>query len=121
MPVLPRRVVTSARWPAGIALTAWSYMWRTTVIHRRELDGSWPQDGPPPVDAAVSMEGVQRLQDGAGPLFRRRYRARVAGAEVDARELMRRVQANPNRVVAGRVAKFEKTRGNEGAMRVGDE
>ena len=44
MPVPPRRVVTSARWPAGIALTAWSYMWRTTPIHRRELDGSWPAE-----------------------------------------------------------------------------
>src|SRR5215207_6012870 len=121
MPVLPRRVVTSARWPAGIALTAWSYMWRTTAIHRRELDGSWPDDGPPAVDVAVSRADVQRPEDGAGPLFRRRYTARIRGAEVTPRELMRRLQADPNRVVAGRVARFEKVAGGSGEMRVGDE
>jgi hypothetical protein len=113
--------VTTARWPAGIALTAWSYMWRTTVIHRRELDGSWPADGPPEVDVAVNMADVQRPEDGAGPLFRRRYTARIAGPEVAAGELMRRVQADPNCVVAGRVAHFEKVRGGDTTMRVGDE
>ncbi len=121
MPVLSRRVMTSARWPLGIALTAWSYMWRTTAIHRRELDGCWPQDGPPTVDVAVSQAGVQRPEDGAGPLFRRRYTARIRGAQVTTKELMRRLQADPNRVVAGRVARFEKVAGDQGEMRVGDE
>jgi hypothetical protein len=118
---MPRSVVISARWPAGMALTAWSYTWRTTPIHRRELDGSWPQDGPPAVDATVSLAGVQRPEDGAGPLFRRRYTARIRGAEITPRELMRRLQADPNRVVAGRVARFEKVAGDKGEMRVGDE
>jgi hypothetical protein len=116
-----RRVITSARWPLGIALTAWNYMWRTTVIHRREVAGTWPDDGPPPVGTAVSMAGVQRPEDGAGPLFRRRYTARICDAEIGADELMRRVQADPNVVVAGRVAHFEKVRGDAGALRVGDE
>src|SRR3954452_13586313 len=115
------RLLTTARWPVGIALTAWSYTWRTTPIHRREVDGSWPADGPPEVDAAVSMNGVQRPEDGAGPLFRRRYTARVRGAHVAAPELMRRVQADPNVVAPGRVARFEKTHGETGDLRVGDE
>jgi hypothetical protein len=96
-------------------------MWRTTVIHRREVEGSWPADGPREVDAAVSMAGVQRPEDGAGPLFRRRYTARIAAPEVSSGELMRRVQSNPNRVVAGRVAHFEKLRGSDAEMCVGDE
>src|SRR4051794_11834605 len=119
---MQRRLLTSARWPVGIALTTWSYTWRTTPIHRREVDGAWPGDGPPAVDeAAVAMDGVQRPEDGSGPLFRRRYTARFTGAALTAAELMRRVQADPNRVVPGRVAHFVKTRGDEGGMRAGDE
>ena len=113
--------MTSARWPAGLALTAWSYMWRTTVIHRRELRGAWPADGPPPVGSGVDMAGVQRPEDGAGPLFRRRYTARVRGSRMGAEQLMARLRADPNVVVRGRIARFEKTAGEEGDMRVGDE
>jgi hypothetical protein len=116
-----RRLLIAARWPFGLALTAWSYMWRTTAIHRAERDGAWPADGPPPVDAAVDMAGVQRPEDGSGPLFRRRYTARVSGAGMAASELMRRLQADPNVVAPGRVATFEKTHGDEGRLRVGDE
>ena len=116
-----RRLLLTLRWPFGIALTVFSYLWRTTAIHRTEIDGTWPADGPPPVDAAVDQTGVQRPEDGVGPLFRRRYTARVRGAQMSARELMRRLRADPNIVVPGRVAKFDKTRGDEGHMRVGDE
>jgi hypothetical protein len=116
-----RRVATAARWPAGLALTAWSYMWRTTVIHRRELRGAWPQDGPPPIAEHVDEREVQRPEDGTGPLFRRRYRARVVGGGLGAPELMRRVKADPNVVVARRIAHFEKVTGGEGDLRVGHE
>ncbi len=116
-----RRLRTAARWPAGVALTAWSYMWRTTPIHRVELDGSWPQDGPPPVDPRVTDDDVQGPRDGAGPLFRRRYTARIRGADVTADEEMRRVKRDPNDVAPGRVAHFQKVTGDEGEMRVGDE
>jgi hypothetical protein len=104
-----------------VALTAWSYMWRTTAIHRVELDGSWPQDGPPPVDPALIDDAVQEPRDGAGPLFRRRYTARIRGADVTAAEEMRRVRRDPNDVAPGRVAHFQKVTGDEGELRVGDE
>jgi hypothetical protein len=117
-----RRLLTTVRWPFGIALTAWSYMWRTTTpIHRTERDVAWPADGPPAVDATVDQTGLQRPEDGSGPLFRRRYTARITGAEPAARDLMRRIQRDPNVVAPGRVATFEKTRGDEGGLRVGDE
>jgi hypothetical protein len=116
-----RRLRTAARWPVGVALTAWSYMWRTTAIHRVELAGSWPQDGPPPVDPTLTDDEVQEPRDGAGPLFRRRYTARIRDAGVTADELMRRVMSDPNRVAPGRVAHFQKVTGDEGEMRVGDE
>ena len=31
-----RRLATATRWPVGIALTSWNYMWRTTPLHRSE-------------------------------------------------------------------------------------
>jgi hypothetical protein len=116
-----RRARTATRWPLGIALTSWSYMWRTTPIHRRELAGSWPEDGPPPIDAPVDRDELQRPEDGAGPLFRRRYSARIHDARASAREVMRAVQADPNRVAPGALAHFQKQTGREDGMRVGDE
>src|ERR1700754_2724249 len=94
-PSLPRYLRTTARWPLGIGLTAWAYMWRTTPIYRRELDGSWPSDGPPAIDARLTREDVQCPEDGAGPLFRRRYRAAVAGASTTAARLMDELKADP--------------------------
>src|SRR5262245_14214239 len=108
--------------PFGIALALWNHVRRTTtVIERSEHPGSWPDDGPPDVDPAVPRDGVQRPEDGAGPLFRRRYTARVRGGHLGFEELMARVQANPNVVVPAHIAKFEKTLGAAGVMRVGDE
>jgi hypothetical protein len=111
----------AARWPFGIALTSWAYMWRTTPIHRRELDGSWPGDGPPPVAASIDRERLQRPEDGSGPLFRRRYSARIAGADLPAAELFAQIKADPNRVAPGALAHFEKVAGDEGELRAGDE
>jgi hypothetical protein len=120
-PSLPRRLRTAARWPLGIAITSWAYMWRTTAIYRHELDGSWPSDGPPPIDAHVTHADFQRPEDGAGPLFRRRYRASIAGAATTAAALMREIKADPNRVAPGAMAHFQKRAGDEGSLRVGDE
>jgi hypothetical protein len=108
-------------WPFGVLLTAWSYMWRTTPMWRSERDGVWPADGPPAVDPRISLAGVQRPEDGAGPLLRRRYRARVSGAQVDAATLMEQLQADPNEVAPGTLARFDKERGEPGRLCVGDE
>jgi hypothetical protein len=116
-----RRFTTTLRWPLGVLLTAWSYMWRTTPMWRRETEGSWPDDGPPAVDPAVSGEGVQRPEDGAGPLFRRRYRARIHHTDMTAAELMAQLQTDPNRVAPGALAHFLKERGEQDGMRAGDE
>src|SRR4051812_24492297 len=109
------------RWPLGVLLTGWNYMWRTTPMWRSEQAGKWPQDGPPAVDSGSDLDGVQRPEDGAGPLFRRRYRARIHDGRTEAAALMRDLQADPNRVAPGGLAHFLKERGEEGRMRVGDE
>ena len=123
MPVqpLPNRLLTTARWPVGVAATSWAYIWRTTPMHRRELEGSLDRDGPPPLPDGVSLDGVQRPEHGAGPLLRRRYRARIRDTATGPTDLMSRLTGDPDQVAPGELAKFSKTSGEEGVMRVGDE
>ena len=107
--------------PVGVTLTSWSYIWRITPIHRRELDGSVEEDTPPPLPDDVSHEGVQFPEDGSGPLFHRTYTGVIRDAACDAEELMGRLAADPNRVTPLALARFKKTHGAEWRMNTGDE
>jgi hypothetical protein len=64
---------TAARWPLGIGLTSWRYLWRTTAVHRWEMTGSWADDVTPKLPDGVDLDGLQREQDGFGPLLHRIY------------------------------------------------
>ena len=116
-----RRLATAARWPAGVSLTAWRYMWRTTPFHRSEQPGTPDEDSPPPLDAGVETDDVQWPVDGVGPLFHRRYRARIRQAGRSPEELMALLQADPDAAAPGEFATFIKVAGEEERMRVGDE
>ncbi len=120
-PTLPRRLATALRWPPGVALTSWAYIWRTTVLHRRELAGTRAEDGPPPWPPGTDLAGVQEPGDGTGALLHRTYRSRIRGSRYDAAQLMERLEADPNVVAPGALARFQKTEGEDGAMAVGDE
>lgn len=111
----------AARWPFGVGATAFSYIWRATPIHRRELEGAWDDDRPPELPASADQEEVQRVEDGRGDYLRRRYRIHVRETERDAAGVMAEVQANPNVVVPRTLAHFAKTEGAEDAMAQGDE
>ena len=37
---LGRRAGTVARWPVGMGLAFWRYLWRTMPLHRSDEDGS---------------------------------------------------------------------------------
>jgi len=118
---LPPRLTTSARWPLGVLATAWAYTWRTTPLHRRELPGSWEEDGPPSLPAGVGRTGVQTPGDGDGPLLHRHYRARILGADLTAEETIAQLAVDPQRVAPGALARFVKVEGDPGRMAVGDE
>jgi Domain of unknown function (DUF1990) len=120
-PSLARRLGTAARWPVGVALTSWRYMWRTTPLHRSEEPGRLPDDGPPPLPDGLSREEVQPAGEGAGPLFHRVYRARMRDARLGPEELMAAITADPDRVAPTEFASFAKVLGEEGTMAVGDE
>jgi hypothetical protein len=114
-------LATAATWPAGIAVTSWRYIWRTTPMHRRELQGSPAADLPPTLPEGAPDAEVQPPDEGAGPLFHRVYTGVVLGSDLDPAELMSRIQADPGRVAPSSMARFQKTSGAEQTMRLGDE
>lgn len=116
-----RRLRTAGRWPLGIALTSWRYMWRTTPLHRTEVAGQLPGDGPPRLPEGVRGDDIQHPSAGAGPLFHRVYRARIRAARMGPEELVARISADLNRVAPSEFARFTKLLGDDGSMAVGDE
>ena len=120
-PPLVRRLTTATRWPVGIALTSWAYMWRTTPMHRRETSGSVADHRPPPLEPEVERAEIQAPADGVGPLFHRRYAGRIREPDLDAEDLIARISRNLNAVAPTQFAVFQKVAGQEEAMHVGDE
>jgi uncharacterized protein (UPF0548 family) len=114
-------VSTAARWPVGLVLTSWRYLWRTVALHRLEEAGDPVSDRPPALPQGVALDDVQHHDDGVGPLFHRRYRTRIREAGLTATELMERVAADPDCASPTEFASFVKLHGAPGAMRVGDE
>jgi Domain of unknown function (DUF1990) len=118
---LRRRLTGAARWPLGVALTSWRYIWRTVPLHRLEERGDPEADAPPPLPSTVALHEVQRPDDGHGPLFHRRYRTRIRETAMTPEAVIARVAADPDCVAPTEFASFQKVRGEEGEMRVGDE
>lgn len=108
------------RWPLGLARISWRYLWRTTPVHRTEAEGD-AADRPDPVPAAALDDDVQQVGDGVGPLLRRRYAVSIHGAEVAPEQVVGRLSGDPNCGAPSEVAVFEKIRGEDGEMRIGDE
>ena len=116
----PLRLRTAARWPGGMALTAWSYFWRTTAVHRWEMTGSPSEDAAPDLPADVDRDEVQVTGDGTGPLLHRIYRTRIVGGELGPDDLMDRITADLDAIAPSEFATFQKL-GGDGPLAVGDE
>jgi hypothetical protein len=109
------------RWPLGIGLTSWRYMWRITPMHRTEAEGALPHDLPPVVPPKVEVEGIQRIEDGSGPIFHRRYSITINETSASPEDLITVIKRDPNVVAPTEFARFHKTLGASGKMRLGDE
>ena len=118
---LTRRLTTALRWPVGVSLTSWRYLWRTTPLYRDEVVGSWDEDAPPPIRDDVDREEIQWPADGSGPHFHRRYSVQIEASKLSAEELARRVMADPDQAAPSEFATFQKLRGDDGVLRVNDE
>ncbi|MGN6257981.1 MAG: DUF1990 family protein [Solirubrobacterales bacterium] len=115
-----RRWATAVRWPLGVALASWRYMWSTTPIHRWAMTGSWPEDRPPDFPAGFDHPELQGWRDGVGPLLHRIYRTRITASPMAPQELIARLTEDMNRVAPGEFASFQRLEG-EGPMRAGDD
>jgi hypothetical protein len=95
-------------------------MWRTTPVRRTEtvVDAS---EQPWIVPEELVDDDLQHIEDGVGPLVHRLYSLRMADATVPAEQVIGRFSGDPNCGAPAEVAVFEKIRGAEGEMRVGDE
>jgi Domain of unknown function (DUF1990) len=121
-PRLARRWLTATTWPVGIALTSWDYMWRTTVMHRREVAESVTDVHLPcPYPTAVDPTEIQSVYDGVGPLFHRRYRAHIRGCELQPEELMLALRRNLNAAAPTTFARFQRVLGDGDSLSAGDE
>ncbi|HEX5192652.1 MAG TPA: DUF1990 family protein [Solirubrobacteraceae bacterium] len=121
-PRAARRWLTAASWPIGVALTSWDYMWRTTVMYRREVAESEAElHMPRPYPNGVDTTEVQSVYDGVGPLFHRRYQACIRGCEVAPEELMRSVKRDLNAVAPTTFARFQRVLGDGDSLTIGDE
>lgn len=114
------RILVVLRWPWGLLRVSWRYLWRTTPVHRSEQPGG-PEDLPPMLPADVLDDEVQTPADGVGPLLRRRYTVRAAGARATPEEILRMLRAEPNWGTPGDMAVFVKMCGEPGRMLAGDE
>jgi hypothetical protein len=106
------------RWPIGIALVSWRYMWRTIPLHRSEEAGDGT-DLPGPADQDAG-DGLQPLEAGFGPLLHRFYTVRIAHSQMSPAALIDSVIANLNRT-SPEMAVFRKTRGASDRLRRDDE
>ena len=118
---LTRSLVTATRWPLGVALTSWRYLWRTTPWHRSEVPGQLPDDAEPDLDPSVVDDDIQPLRDGHGPAFHRSYTIRVRETRTTPEELIHRIRTDLNAVAPREFARFHKLSGSGDDMRVGDE
>lgn len=90
-------------------------------MYRSEAEGFLESDAPPEIPHGVDRRNLQTHEHGAGPLFHRRYRARILAAELSKEALIDRVSRDPDRAAPSEFATFQKVRGEKGTMRVGDE
>lgn len=107
-------------WPLGVIRVSWLYLWRITAVHRRETEGS-TQDLPAPIPPEVFDEDVQRIEDGVGPMLRRRYRVHIHAAAAEPEAVIGRFAGDPNCGAPAEVAVFQKTRGEPGRLCISDE
>ncbi len=116
-----RRASLLAKWPLGLTLTSWRYMWRITPLHRRELPGDPVADAAPALPDWLDATHLQDAGAGVGPLFHRRYTACVRDGAMAPEQLMARVTADLDAIAPSEMVSFDKVRGRSGEMRRNDE
>lgn len=111
----------AARWPLGIGLTSWRYLWRTTPLDRRESDALLDDVRPPALPLGFDQHDVQTPADGAGAVFHRVYRVHIAAADRSRAELIDALRADPDTFAPSEFASFQQVDAHGGPSEVGRE
>ncbi len=111
--------VLVSRWAIGMTLVTWRYLWSTTPLHRSEAELD-TGERPPEIGDEVDRHDLLPAEEGVGQLFRRRFRVRIAEAELDAVALMRVVREDLERFVPTEVVRV-RTHQRPGELRVNDD
>jgi uncharacterized protein DUF1990 len=90
-------------------------------VRRSEGPGSVAEDLPSPLPSNLADGELQDVAEGVGPLLHRCYVARVRGGELTAAELIGAFAGRPNCASPQQLADFDKVKGEQGALNVGDE
>ena len=121
-PPLSRRWLTALSWPVGVSLTSWDYLWRTTVMHRREIpEAAGAEHLPPAYPDGVDATEVQGVESGYGPLFHRRYSTRIRESQLDPESVMSRLKVDLNRAAPTKLVRFQRVLGDGDTTELGDE
>ena len=121
-PPFSRRWLTALSWPVGVSLTSWDYVWRTTVMHRREIsEESSAEHLPPAYPDGVDAAEVQGVESGYGPLFHRRYSTRIRECQLDPETVMSRLKVDLNRAAPTKLVRFQRVLGDGDTTELGDE
>jgi uncharacterized protein (UPF0548 family) len=115
------RLRTAARWPLGVTLTLWRYLWRLTPVQRWDAVVALEPEAEPALPAGTDTRELLRARDGVGPVVHRLYSARIAGSALGPEELMARVTADLDAVAPSEFASFQRLSGANGGLSVGDE
>lgn len=102
------------RWPPGLAFAALRQL--TTDIPVHQVEETAQVRSPEPATGA----DLQRIEDGVGPLFHRRYGVRVHVHLREAETVMAWFMAAPDSMVPSEVARFE-PEGDHRDLRLGDD
>jgi len=97
--------------------------WAARIVRSRDhsvdvthVDTAVAPDAPP----VPHVDGGQRMEEGVGPWYHRRYRVVVRGASLDAAGVMAAIVADPNLIAAEELAPFVKREGEPGPLATGD-
>lgn len=116
-----RRLSTASRWPIGVGLTSWRYMWRITPMRRLEMEDDGSQPMPPSLPPDADRERIQGPEQGVGPLFHRRYRTTIVAGSFTPEDVIARIKRDPNIVAPTEFARFVRLTGRSDSMQAGDE
>ena len=113
-------LLSSASLTAGAALGAW--LWRRWGYPVRAVERDVDRVPPSPVTAEPDgARAIQHEADGVGPRFHRRYEVDVEQTTKSPAELIACIASDIQRYVPDELAVFEKSKGRDDGLDVGDE